>query len=207
MSFKDDSRIVDILKIHIKLHVRNNNDNTLNLPKPSKNQLANNNKISTQNEKNTKSYYLNEVKSKKINDVEHLNEVKNKLNNAIPRKYNFKINRNENDIVLVHWSNLLDENNIIDTIEEFKKIRVKNPNIYLKIISDVKCVNNDFIGNITNNNQGVLFKHNLNYRDLCYEIASSDIGINNFKNEYNIYNLDFIYNIRQRVGVVTVIKN
>ena len=121
-------------------------------------------------------------------------------------KYDFKLpSRNDNQMRLIYCGNLRDEENILEIIDEFQKIHANNPKIVLTIVYDKICnstveFTNKINNYIKNGVSGITFKHNLNHRDSCYEIAISDIGICWHKNgeystkvrEYENYNLPII---------------
>ena len=98
-------------------------------------------------------------------------------------KYDFDIPpRNDKEIRLIYCGTLRDEENILEIIEEFKKIHAKRPEVVLKIIyGKIFNSSNDFTTKVNNYIQqgviGITFKHNLSHHDSCYEIATSDIGI------------------------------
>lgn len=136
-------------------------------------------------------------------------------------KYDFDLPaRNDNEIRLVYCGTLRDEENTLEIIEEFQKIHKERPEVVLKIVYgkivgdiDFKDKVNAYIKNGVN---GITFKHNLNYKDACYEIATSDIGICWRKNgwgdngeistkvkEYELYGIGVIGDMKLKVGVVT----
>jgi len=97
-------------------------------------------------------------------------------------KYDFKTpKRTDDEIRLIFCGILCDEENIIEIIEEFKKLHKKLPNVvfnivYRQITGDTKFTEtmNEYIKKGVD---GVTFKHILSHRDRCYEIETSDIGI------------------------------
>jgi len=104
-------------------------------------------------------------------------------------KYNFKLPvRNDNQIRLIYCGTLRDEENILEIIEEFKKIHLERPEVVLSIIYCKIHGDKDFKdkvnAHIKNGVKGITFKHNLSHKDACYEIATSDIGICWRKNGY-----------------------
>lgn len=100
----------------------------------------------------------------------------------ISMKYDFDLpERTDDEIRLIYCGTLRDEENILEIIEEFKKIHEERPEVVLKIVygkihgDDIftKKVNEYMNDGI----EGITFKHNLSHKDACYEIATSDIGI------------------------------
>ncbi len=128
-------------------------------------------------------------------------------------KYNFKIpERSDKETRLIYVGTLRDEENILEIIEEFKKIRNKRKDVILKIISGSIFGDKEFMNKlndyIKNGVDGITFKFNLSHRDACYEIATSDIGICWRKNgwgdngevstkvkEYEMYGLKIFNNL------------
>lgn len=97
-------------------------------------------------------------------------------------KYNFNLpERNDNEIRLIYCGTLREEENIIEIIEEFKKIHQERPEALLKIVYGKIHGNQEFTQKVNmyikEGVKGITFKHNLSHRDACCEIATSDIGI------------------------------
>ena len=97
-------------------------------------------------------------------------------------KYNFKVpERKDNQIRLIYCGTLREEENILEIIEEFKKIHQEKPEVILKIIYGKIHGDQNFTNKINQiikeGVEGITFKYNLSHRDSCYEIATSDIGI------------------------------
>ena len=91
-------------------------------------------------------------------------------------------NRNDKEIRLIYCGTLRDEENILEIIEEFKKIHAKRPEVVLKIVyGKIFNSSQNFTNKINNyikqGVKGITFKHNLSHQQCCYEIATSDIGI------------------------------
>jgi len=152
-------------------------------------------------------------------------ELKHKyLRNGIPKDkihvlepfgydYDFDLpERNDNEIRLIYCGTLRDNENIIEIIDQFKRIQKENSNVTLKIVYGKIHGDKEFITKIdkiiNENINGLTFKHNLSNRDSCYEIATSDIGIVWRKNgwgndgqistkmkEYQKYNLAICKNL------------
>lgn len=111
-----------------------------------------------------------------------INEKKIVIKEPYAYKYNFDLpKRKDNEIRLIYCGTLRDEENILEIIEEFKKIHKERPEIVLKIIYGKFHGNKDFIlkvnNHIKNGVDGITFKTKLSHKDACYEIATSDIGI------------------------------
>ena len=121
-------------------------------------------------------------------------------------KYNFNIpTRTDNKIRLIYCGALCDEENILEIIEDFQQMHTEQPEVVLKIVYDEIKGDTEFtqkIGEyIETGVDGITFKRELSYKDSCYEIATSNIGICYRKNgggdskiiakvnEYNIYGL------------------
>lgn len=133
-------------------------------------------------------------------------------------KYNFDLpERNDNEIRLIYCGTLREEENILEIIEEFKKIHEERPEVVLKIVYGKIHGNQEFIKKVNEyikqGVKGVTFKYNLSHRDACYEIATSDIGICWRKNgwgdngevstkvkEYKTYGLDIVNNINYLIN-------
>ena len=111
--------------------------------------------------------------------------LKGKINvlPIIAVKYNYTLPpRQDNEIRLIYCGTLRDEENIMEIIEKFKQIHEKHPEICLKIIygkivDNGKGFKNKIENIILSGVNGITFKDNLNHKDACYEIATSDIGI------------------------------
>ena len=161
------------------------------------------NSVITQSEKLKQLYIDNGINENKIYIVE-------------PISYYYYFNlpeRNNNELRLIYSGTLRNEENILEIINEFKKIHYNKPNIFLTVIYGK--IHGDYLFTQKINNYikekvtGIKFKHNLSHRDTCYEIANSDIGICWRKNgwgengevstkvkEYELYGLKIVkYNI------------
>ena len=112
------------------------------------------------------------------------------LKNTMQKKKKNIINKNINkNPTLIYCGPLRDECNIIEIIEEFKKIHKKGPEISLKIVY------NEIIGNqiftekvdkyINEGVDGITFKHNLNNKEINNEISKSDFAIYWCKHEWD----------------------
>ena len=157
--------------------------------------------IITQSEKLRDEYINNGILKENIKIVEPFSP-----------KYNFKIpKRTDNNIYLIYPGTLRDEENILEMIEEFKKIHKERPEVLLKIIYGKIHGDKAFTRKINEyikyRVKGIIFKYNLNHYDVCYEIATSDIGICWRKNgwgengevstkvkEYELHGLNIITN-------------
>jgi glycosyltransferase involved in cell wall biosynthesis len=109
-------------------------------------------------------------------------ENKIKITEPIAWKYDFKLpERNDNEIRLIYCGTLRNEENILEIIEEFKKIHQERPEVLLKIVYGKIHGNKEFIDKVNKyikeGVDGCEFKYNLSHKDACYEIATSDIGI------------------------------
>ena len=83
--------------------------------------------------------------------------------------------RNDNEIRLIYCGTLRDEENIIEIIEEFKKIHKERPEVVLKIVWG-KIVGDSYFTKkmneyLKNGVEGITFKHKLSHKEACYEIA------------------------------------
>lgn len=158
--------------------------------------------IITQSDKLKQLYIENNIPENKIHIVEPLSY-----------KYDFDIQeRNDEEIRLIYCGTLRDEENILEIIEEFKKIHLERPEVVLKIVYGKIHGTQEYTEKVNryikNGVKGITFKHNLSHRDACYEIATSDIGICWRKNgwgdngevstkvkEYEMYGLQIFNNI------------
>ena len=168
------------------------------------------------------SYYKKDVKFEKYRE-EVIKKIKySNYNNQFSYKFNLP-ERNDNKIHLIYYGTLRNEENILEIIEEFKKIHKERPEVLLKIVYEkiqgnkiFKDKVNDYIKNGV---KGITFKHNLSHIESCYEISTSDIGICWRKNgwgyngevstkvkKYQFYGLEIINNMKIKVGVVTSIN-
>lgn len=146
-----------------------------------------------------------------LDEIEYCKKSKQSNIPNINIKYDFKLpERTDNEIRLIYYGTLCDENNTLEIIKEFQKIHKERPEVVLKFVyrkihgdSDFKKELNEYIHNGID---GVTFKYNLSHRDTCYEIATSDIGICWRKNgwgdngevitnvkEYELYGLNIIF--------------
>lgn len=97
-------------------------------------------------------------------------------------EYKFNLpKRTDNEIRLVYFGTLRDEENILEIIEEFQKIHKEKTEVLLKIVYEKIHGDKSFLDKINEyikkGVDGITFKHNLSHRNACYEIATSDIGI------------------------------
>ena len=127
--------------------------------------------IITQSEVLKKLCIDNGVEEDKINIIE-----------PFAYKYDFDIEEgNDEEIRLIYCGTLRDEENILEIIEEFRKIHLERPEVVLKIVYGKIHGNKEFTEKVNKyikeGVKGLTFKHNLSHRDACYEIATSDIGI------------------------------
>ena len=142
--------------------------------------------------KRIKNYREIITQSKKLQDkymIKGIPEYKIKIVEPFYPKYNFNIpKRNDNEIRIIYCGTLRDEENILEIIEEFKKIHKERPEVVLKIVYGKINGNPQFIQKVNNyikkGVKGISFKHNLSHKDSCYEITTSDIGICWRKNEW-----------------------
>ena len=105
-------------------------------------------------------------------------------------KYNFNIRERNNDEIRLIYSGVLSiQENILEIIAEFQKVHRERNEVLLMICYDNIIGDQDFIDKINyiiqNCSEGLTFKSNLTHKELCYEIANSDIGISLYKNEKN----------------------
>jgi glycosyltransferase involved in cell wall biosynthesis len=133
--------------------------------------IENYKRIWVQSEDIKKQYIENGIKEEKLEVIEPL-----------VYKYDFNLpERNDNEIHLIYAGTLRDEENILEILEEFKKIHEERPDVKLKIVYGKIMGNKDFQNKIKKHIEegikGCEFKYNLSHRDTCYEIATSDIGI------------------------------
>ena len=137
------------------------------------------------------------------------------IKEPIAYKYDFDLpEKNEDEIRLIYCGTLRDEENILEIIDEFKKIHKERPEVLLKIVyGKINANSNEDFNDkvnayIKNGVKGITFKHNLSHKDACYEIARSDIGICCRKNgwgdngeistkvkEYQMYGLEITNDI------------
>ena len=148
-----------------------------------------------------------------------------KLTPPIAYKYNFNIpERRDKDIRLIYCGTLRDEENILEIIEQFKKIHSERSEIKLTICYGKIHGNYEFVNKINDiiekGVKGITFKYNLSHRDSCYEIATSDIGICWRKNgwgdngeistkilEYELYNLPVLVNFNNWKYKLSLVNN
>lgn len=128
-------------------------------------------KIWCQTEKLKKIYIDNGIDEKKI-DIMHI----------VGYKYNFELPpKNNTTKKLIYCGTIRDEENIIEIINDFKKLKKNKPEFELTICYGKICGNKLFsekINNLINEHKDIInFKYNLSHRDSCYEIAMSDYGI------------------------------
>ena len=154
------------------------------------------------------------TQSEKLKNLFEINGINNvNIIPVIAYNYNFNLlKRTNNEIRLIYAGTLRDEENILEIIEEFKKINKENIKVILKIVYGKIHGNQEFTQKVNeyikNGVNGITFIHNLNHRDTCYEIANSDIGICWRKNgygdngeistkvkEYELYGLQVISNL------------
>ena len=158
--------------------------------------------IITQSDKLKQLYIENNIPENKIHIVQ-----------PFSYKYDFDIEeRNDEEIRLIYCGTLRDEENILEIIEEFKKIHLERAEVILKIVYGKIHGDSVFTEKVNKyikeGVKGITFKHNLTHRDACYEIATSDIGICWRKNgwgdngevstkvkEYEMYGLQIIQSI------------
>lgn len=163
-------------------------------------------------------------KLKKLFILNGINENKIKITPPIAWKYNFNLlKRIDNDIRLIYVGTIRDEENILEMIEEFKKIYIIIKNISLKIVYGKIHGNKDFVEKINKiikeNIKGIIFMKNLSHIDTCYQIATSDIGICWRKNgwgengeistkekEYKIYGLKIIKKLSKEFFITQIIN-
>lgn len=134
-------------------------------------QITNYKNIWTQSEKLKKLYIDNGIKESLI-----------KIKEPYVYKYNFDIpERDDKEIRLIYCGTLRDEENILEIIEEFKKIHKERPEVVLKMVYGKIIGDNEFKNRINQiikeGVDGITFKYNLSHRAANYEIAMSDIGI------------------------------
>lgn len=125
------------------------------------------------------------VRSEKLKELfvsNGVDENKIKLTPPIAWKYDFNLpERTDEEIRLIYVGTLRDEENILEIIEEFKKIHESRPEVVLKIIYGKIRGDDEFVNKINQiineGVKGITFLYNLSHKDTCYEIATSDIGI------------------------------
>jgi len=136
-------------------------------------------------------------------------------------RYDFDLpDRTDDQIRLVYCGTLRDEENILEMMDEFKKIHQERPNVLLKMVYGKIHGNKEFSDKVNqiikDGVDGITFHYNLSHKDACYEIATSDIGIcwrkkgwgengeiSTKVKEYEKYGLEIINNMKLKVGVVT----
>ena len=109
-------------------------------------------------------------------------EDKIKLTPPIAWVYNFNLpKRIDNEIRLIYVGTLRDGENILEIIEQFKKIHLSRPEVVLKFVYGKIHGNKQFIYKVNQiikeGVKGISFLHNLSHIETCYHIAISDIGI------------------------------
>ena len=160
-----------------------------------------------------KELWVSNDKLKELFISNGVQENKIKLTQSSAWKYKFDLpERTDDEIRLIYVGTLRDEENILEIIDEFKKIHETRPEVLLKIIYGKIHGDDEFVDKINQiineGFEGITFKHNLSHKDTCYEIATSDIGIcwrkNGWKDngeisikekEYEIFDLYLINNI------------
>ena len=105
-----------------------------------------------------------------------------RIKEPIAYPYDFELpERKDDQIRLVYCGTLRDEENILEMINEFKKIHQERPNVLLKIVYGKIHGNKEFCNNVNQiikeGVDGITFLYNLSHKDACYELATSDIGI------------------------------
>jgi glycosyltransferase involved in cell wall biosynthesis len=156
------------------------------------------------------------AQSEKIKDLyvsNGIQEDKIQITPPMGWKYDFELeSRKDDEIRLIYVGTLRDEENILEIIEEFRKIHIERPEVKLKIVYGKINGNKEFTEKIMKIQregiEGIEFKNNLTHKETCYEIATSDIGICWRKNgwgedgqtstkeqEYKIYNLSICNNL------------
>ncbi len=100
----------------------------------------------------------------------------------ILKTYNFNlIKRTDAKIRMIYCGILCDEENTLEIIEEFIKFYSDRDEVNLKFVYGSIEGNKEFtqkINKFINDGvKGITFKHNLTHKDMCYEVATSDIGI------------------------------
>lgn len=168
------------------------------------------------------------VRSEKLKELfvsNGVDENKIKLTPPIAWKYDFNLpERTDEEIRLIYVGTLRDEENILEIIDEFKKIHETRPEVVLKIVYGKIHGDDEFVNKINQTiNEGVngiTFLYNLSHKDTCYEIATSDIGICWRKNgwwgngelstkekEYEMYDTFVIDNIKKLINRKYNFKN
>jgi glycosyltransferase involved in cell wall biosynthesis len=123
------------------------------------------------------------TQSPKLKELLEKNNVK-KITIKEPMAYKYDFNlpeRNDNEIRLIYTGTLRNEENILEIIEEFKKIHAERPEVLLTMCYGKIHGNKEFQDKVNKiikeGVKGITFKHNLSHKDCCYEMAKSDIGI------------------------------
>jgi len=144
-----------------------------------------------------------------------IEENKIQITHPIAFKYNFEIlERTDDEIRLIYVGTIRDEENILDIIEEYKKIKELKPEVVLTICYGKITGTNEFKEKVNllmkENIDGLKWKHNLTHKECCYQIACSDIGICWKKNEYveeslkekeyNLYGIKIVYDLNKFLG-------
>lgn len=125
------------------------------------------------------------AQSEKIKDLyvsNGIQEDKIQITPPMGWKYDFELEpRKDDEIRLIYVGTLRDEENILEIIEEFRKIHIERPEVKLKIVYGKINGNKEFTEKIEKiireGIEGIEFKNNLTHKETCYEIATSDIGI------------------------------
>lgn len=90
-------------------------------------------------------------------------------------------NRNDKSIRLIYCGTLRDEENIMEIIDEFRKLHRRRPEVVLKIVYGKIAGNPAFTRRVTKcikeGVKGVTFKYTVSHKIACYDVASSDVGI------------------------------
>lgn len=176
--------------------------------------IENYKKVWVQSEDIKKQYIENGIKEEKLKVIEPL-----------VYKYDFNLpERDDNEIHLIYAGTLRNEENILEIIEEFKKIHRERPEVKLKIVYGKIMGNKDFQNKIQKyieeGIEGCKFKYNLSHRETCYEIATSDIGIcwrkkgwgengeiSTKVKEYELYGLQIVSNFEKLSNKKYIIKD
>jgi len=103
-------------------------------------------------------------------------------------KYNFTINREDNKIRLIYAGTLRDEENIIEIIDDFLRIKKSIPEMELTICYGKIHGTREYIQKINSikekNIESIKWKYNLSHKECCEEIANSTHGISWRKRGY-----------------------